>query len=206
MIFKRKNTNQEENYLFTGLGNPGPEYELTRHNIGFMVIDRLAVKWDSPVRKYKDQALYGIHKTKSYRAILIKPQNYMNRSGRAVRSFANFYKVPDSQIMVIFDDLDLPFGEIRIRESGGSSGQKGMESILQSLGTQDFPRMRIGIGRPPGKKDPADFILDQFKPKERKSLDLLVGTCAEAIETFLDNGIDQAMTRYNRSIFENEKD
>ena len=130
----------------------------------------------------------------------------MNRSGRAVQSIANFYRVPISQIMVIFDDLDLPFGEIRIRESGGSSGQKGMESILQSLSTQDFPRMRVGIGRPTGKQDPADFILDQFKPKEKKSLDLLVVTCVEAIETFLDDGIDQAMTRYNRSIFENEKD
>lgn len=206
MIFRKRNMVQEENYLFAGLGNPGQEYEFTRHNIGFMVIDRLAERWDSPVRKYKDQALLGIHKTEQFRAILIKPQTYMNRSGRAVRSLAKFYKVADFHIMVIFDDLDLPFGEIRILESGGSSGQKGMESIIHTLGTRNFPRMRVGIGRPPGRQDPADFILDEFKPSERKSLDLLLDTCADAIVTFLEEGIEKTMTRYNHSVFENEKD
>jgi len=206
MIFKIRNMVQNDNYLFAGLGNPGPEYELTRHNIGFMVIDRLAERWDSPVRKHKYHAVYGLYNAEKFRAILIKPQTYMNRSGRAVKSFANYYQIPESRILVIFDDLDLPFGEIRIRKSGGSSGQKGMESIIQSLGTQNFPRMRVGIGRPPGKQSPADFILDEFKQRERESLDLLLDTCADAILTYLSDGIDKAMTRYNHSIFENEKD
>lgn len=126
----------------------------------------------------------------------------MNNSGQAARSFFNFYKPPLSQTMVIFDDLDLPFGAIRIRQNGGSSGQKGMRSIIEHLGTEDFARMRVGIGRPPGKMDSVDFILDKFRPAEQVDLDIILNYCVDAIEVFIKDGIEKAMTIYNKNILD----
>jgi PTH1 family peptidyl-tRNA hydrolase len=203
-MFFRKRALQEQmdHFLFIGLGNPGREYTHTRHNIGFLVIDRLGERWNTRIEKYKFKSLMGEYRVDSFKAILVKPQTFMNNSGQAARSFFNFYKPPLSQTMVIFDDLDLPFGAIRIRQNGGSSGQKGMRSIIEHLGTEDFARMRVGIGRPPGKMDSVDFILDKFRPAEQVDLDIILNYCVDAIEVFIKDGIEKAMTIYNKNILD----
>ncbi len=203
-FWKRANQRQMNHYLFVGLGNPGREYAQTRHNIGFLVIDQLANRWNTRVEKYKYKSLMGEIRGDTDKRILVKPQTFMNNSGMAVRSFVNFYKPPLSQVMVIFDDLDLPFGTLRIRESGGSSGQNGMKSIIAHLGTEDFPRMRVGIGRPPGKMDSADFILDKFRPTELEDLSIILNHCADAVEMFMKDGIEKTMTLFNKNILNGE--
>jgi PTH1 family peptidyl-tRNA hydrolase len=191
-------------FLIIGLGNPGREYEMTRHNIGFLVIDRLAERWGVDVNKYKFKALLGEYRKPHEKIVLIKPQTFMNLSGNAVRSFYQFYKAPLTQVMVIFDDLDLPFGNIRIRKSGGSSGQKGMKSIIEQLGTEEFPRIRVGLGRPPGKMNSADFILNKFKTTEKKDLEFILDKCVDVVECFIENGLDTTMNRYNGSALDDE--
>jgi PTH1 family peptidyl-tRNA hydrolase len=191
-------------FIIIGLGNPGREYEMTRHNIGFLVIDRLAERWSVDVNKYKFKALLGEYRKPHEKIVLIKPQTFMNLSGNAVRSFYQFYKAPLTQVMVIFDDLDLPFGNIRIRKSGGSSGQKGMKSIIEQLGTEEFPRIRVGLGRPPGKMNSADFILNKFKTTEKKDLEFILDKCVDVVECFIENGLDTTMNRYNGSALDDE--
>jgi peptidyl-tRNA hydrolase, PTH1 family len=192
------------NFLIIGLGNPGREYELTRHNIGFLTIDRLAERWDVKVNKYKSKALIGEYRIANEKVVLVKPQTFMNLSGNAVRSVYQFYKLPIEQLLVIYDDMDLPFGFIRIRKSGGSSGQKGMKSIIEQLGTEEFPRIRVGIGRPTGKMNSVDFILNKFKSSENKELSIILDTCADAVECFIEKGIDTTMNRYNGSVLDDE--
>jgi PTH1 family peptidyl-tRNA hydrolase len=193
-----------DHYLIVGLGNPGRDYEMTRHNIGFLVLDRLAKRWGVEINKFKFKALMGEYRKPHEKVVLIKPQTFMNLSGSAVRSFIQFYKPTNEQVLVIFDDLDLPFGSLRIRKSGGSSGQKGMKSIIEQLGTEEFPRIRVGIGRPPGKMKSEDFILNKFRTLEISDLDLILDKGANAIECFLTDGIEAAMNRFNGSVLENE--
>lgn len=205
MIFKKFAALTHVNhYLIIGLGNPGREYEMTRHNIGFLAVDRLAKRWGVEVSKYKFKALLGEYRKPREKVVLVKPQTYMNLSGNAVRSFIQFYKSQNEQVLVIFDDLDLPFGSIRIRKSGGSSGQKGMKSIIEQLGTEEFPRIRVGIGRPPGKMDSVDFILNKFRNSESTDLDFILDQCADAVECFIKDGIETAMNRFNGSVLDNE--
>jgi PTH1 family peptidyl-tRNA hydrolase len=201
---KRASQKQMDHFLLVGLGNPGREYKYTRHNMGFLVIERLAAYWKTDVEKYKYKSLVGEYRNDESKIFLIKPQTYMNNSGHAVRSFVNFYKVPNEQIMVIFDDLDLPFGTIRLRQGGGSSGQKGMQSIIEQLGTEEFPRMRVGIGRPPGKMESVDFILDEFRQNEMEDLKIILNYCVDAIEVFIRDGIEKAMTKFNKNILDVE--
>lgn len=200
---KDLDTNRNQ-YLIIGLGNPGRDYECTRHNIGFLVIDHIALRWNVRVSRYKHKALVGKKKTETYSVMLVKPQTYMNLSGVAVKALVDFSKPSLANILVIFDDLDLPFGEIRIRQSGGSSGHNGMRSIIEKLGTLEIPRLRVGVGRPRGKKDPADFILDQFANQEQKDLPLIIDFCAHAVETFIQSGIAQAMTEFNHSVLKDD--
>jgi len=198
MIFRKLLKREQRNhFLLIGLGNPGREYANTRHNIGFLVIDRLSERWGMRVEKYKYKSLVGEYRGDGFKVILVKPQTFMNNSGMAASSFYRFYKPPLSQLLVIFDDLDLPFGTIRIRQSGGSSGQKGMKSIIAQLGSEDFPRMRVGIGHPPGKMDSVDFILNNFKAKDQEDLDFVLNRCTDAAVTFIGEGIEKAMTWYN---------
>jgi peptidyl-tRNA hydrolase, PTH1 family len=205
VIFKKLAELTHINYhLIVGLGNPGREYELTRHNIGFLVIDGLAERWGVQVNKYKFKALVGENRKPHQRVLLIKPQTFMNLSGNSVGSFYRFYKPPLDQLLLIFDDLDLPFGTVRIRKSGGSSGHKGMKSIIDQLGTEEFPRIRVGVGRPPGKMNSADYILDKFRKSEKSDLDLILSDCTDAVETIIENGIEMAMNRFNGSTFGNE--
>lgn len=206
MIFKNLLSKESNDwFIFVGLGNPGREYENTRHNIGFLVVNRLAERWNIDVTRYRFKSLSGDGRFDDKRIALVKPQTYMNNSGFAVRSFTKFYKLDMAQLMIIHDDLDLPFGRIRLRKSGGSAGQKGMQSIINQLGHSTFPRLRVGIGRPPGRMDPVDYVLKKFKPKDEILLDQVLDTCADAIETYLDEGIEKAMTLFNQSILDNEK-
>ena len=191
-------------FILVGLGNPGREYENTRHNIGFMAIDRLAQKWGVDLKKMRYSSLFGEARFNDAKVVLVKPQTYMNNSGVAVASFVRFYKPALEQLLVVFDDLDLPFGSLRFRPSGGSSGQKGMQSIINRLGNGEFPRLRVGVGRPPGRMDASDFILRPFMKREEERLDFVLQAAADAIETFLRDGLEKSMTVYNRSILDDD--
>jgi PTH1 family peptidyl-tRNA hydrolase len=187
-----------DRYLIVGLGNPGREYQATRHNVGFRCADALikahglvvAAKKQSKA-KVADGAIAG------RRVLVAKPQTFMNLSGSSVQGLATFYKIPPERIIVIFDDLDLPPGTLRIRQKGGSGGHRGLTDIVQKLGTQNFPRIRFGIGRPPGKMDPAAFVLRPFSAEEIPLVEQAVERALKAIETWLIEGIDIAMTRFN---------
>mgnify|MGYP000848418750 FL=1 len=184
-------------YLLIGLGNPGREYANTRHNFGFMAIDRLAVRLNARGMKVQSKAIVMDSKYEDHKLILAKPQTYMNLSGQSVQGLAHFYKIPNENLMILSDDLDLPFGTIRIRASGGPGGQRGLSSILEKLGTKDIPRMRLGIGRPPGRMDPADYVLQNFSRDDLKSLSELLDRAADAALEFVVNGLTAAMNKFN---------
>ena len=184
-------------FLIVGLGNPGREYRLTRHNIGFMCLDHLADRQGVTFSRVESRALVAKTAYQSNRLVLAKPQTYMNLSGQAVSSLARFYKVPLEHLLVAYDDVDLPLGMLRLRPEGGSAGQKGMQSIIERLGSQDFPRLRLGIGRPPGRMDAASYVLQEFHPGE---VDLLAATLERAVDailTFVTEDLVTAMNRYN---------
>jgi PTH1 family peptidyl-tRNA hydrolase len=184
-------------YLFVGLGNPGREYRQTRHNAGFMLLDRLAERLEISFTRMESKALVAKTDYRGRRVILAKPQTFMNLSGQAVSALMRFYKVPVERLMVAYDDVDLPLGTIRIRPGGGSAGHKGMASIIERLGKQDFPRLRLGVGRPPGRMEAADYVLQDFKPEELKLLRLTLDRAAEAAFLFLMDGLEAAMNEYN---------
>ncbi len=187
----------ENTFLLVGLGNPGREYKDNRHNVGFMLIDRLCVLLDVRINRLQSKALVAFAAYRGSKIILAKPQTYMNLSGQAVRGLARFYKLPLENVMVAHDDLDLPFGAIRIRPGGGPGGQKGVASIIEHLGSKDFPRLRIGIGRPPGRMDPADYVLQDFPSADLVTLSETLGRAAEAALVFVTEGVEAAMNRFN---------
>lgn len=186
-----------EPFLLIGLGNPGREYANTRHNFGFMAIDRLAVRLNARGMKVMSKAIVMDSKYEDHKLILAKPQTYMNLSGQSVQGLAHFYKIPNENLMILSDDLDLPFGAIRIRASGGPGGQRGLSSILEKLGTKDIPRMRLGIGRPPGRMDPADYVLQNFSRDDLKSISEILDRAADAALEFVTNGLTAAMNKFN---------
>lgn len=190
----------ELSYLLVGLGNPGREYKDTRHNFGFMLIDRLAVRLNARGLKVQSKAIVTSVTYEDRKLILAKPQTYMNLSGQSVQGLLHFYKIPLTNVMVLSDDLDIPFGTIRIRAEGGPGGQRGLSSVIESLGTKDFPRLRLGIGRPPGRMDPANFILQNFSRDEMKTLSEVLDRAADAALEFVMNGLDKAMNKFNGSI------
>lgn len=206
MIFKQHPSNDSlEWFIFVGLGNPGREYENTRHNIGFSAIQRLAQRWEIEVSRYRFKALTGAGTVVGKRVALVMPQTFMNNSGMAVSAFVRFYKIDLAHLVVINDDMDLPFGNIRIRKAGGSAGQRGMQSIIDRLGSSSFPRVRLGIDRPPGRMDPKDYVLKKFKPDEEIILKHVLDTCGDALEVYLDKGIEKAMTLFNGSILNDDE-
>lgn len=182
--------------LVVGLGNPGPQYEKTRHNIGFMVVETLADR---------ERARFGVHKKSGADAvttriagrqvILAKPRSYMNLSGRPVAALARFFSVDPAHLIVVHDELDLDFGTLRLKLGGGEGGHNGLRSISQSLGTKDYLRTRVGIGRPPGRMDPADYVLKPFSSVERKELDLVREEAADAVELLLRVGLEAAQNQ-----------
>jgi PTH1 family peptidyl-tRNA hydrolase len=187
----------ENTFLIVGLGNPGREYRETRHNIGFMLVDRLAFRLNTSFRRLQFKALVATGTYAGNKVILAKPQTFMNLSGQAVSALARFHKLPPANLMVAHDHLDLPFGAIRIRPDGGAGGQRGMESIIERLGTPEFPRIRLGIGRPPGQMDPAAYVLQDFPDGDAVSLSQTLERAADAVFTWMEGGIDAAMNRFN---------
>jgi PTH1 family peptidyl-tRNA hydrolase len=190
----------ENSYLLMGLGNPGREYRDSRHNAGFMLIDRIAVRLNARGMKLQSKALVTTAAFEDRKLILAKPQTYMNLSGQSVQGLIHFYKLSLTNVLIAHDDLDIPFGTIRLRPGGGPGGQRGMASTIEQLGTKDFPRLRIGIGRPPGKMDPSAYVLQDFNREEMKSLSEIIDRAADAALEFVVSGLDKAMNKYNGSV------
>ena len=186
-----------QTYLIIGLGNPGREYAQTRHNAGFLLVDRLAERLGTRFRRLQFKALTTDARYGDAKIILAKPQTYMNLSGQAVGALVRFYKVPPEHLLVAYDDLDLPLGTVRLRPKGGHGGHKGMRSIIERLGTQEFPRLRLGIGRPPGRMDAADYVLQRFSPAELTAMETAWTRGIEGIFRWLEDGLDAAMNFVN---------
>jgi len=184
-------------FLIAGLGNPGREYKASRHNIGFMLVSHLAEELGVTFSRVQFKALVTKTEYQGSKLILAKPQTYMNLSGHAVGSLVKFYKIEFDHLLVVYDDVDLPYGRIRMRPSGGSAGQKGMRSIIDQLGTQEFPRMRLGIGRPPGSKGAASYVLRDFSGEDAEFLPSVLDRGVEAILTYIREDLTTAMNRYN---------
>jgi PTH1 family peptidyl-tRNA hydrolase len=190
--------------LIVGLGNPGRKYRHNRHNVGFMALDRLAERTQLSFAKQQSDAFVSVGVIAGVRVVLAKPQTFMNKSGGPVSALRRFYKVADEDIFVIYDDLDLPVGTIRIRPFGGSGGHNGMNSLIERLGTQGFPRLRIGIDRPPGRMDPARYVLKDFDKDQRPVVEEVIDQAARAVERWIEEGIESAMTEYNGNLAQSE--
>ena len=186
-------------FLIAGLGNPGRKYRGNRHNIGFMALDRLADAYNISSRTVQNQAIVANGRIQEHAVILAKPQTYMNRSGDAVGPLANYFRIPPERVLVIYDELDLPFGTIRLRERGSAGGHNGMKSIISHLGT-DFPRLRLGIDRPPGRMPVPAYVLQDFGKEDLPLLESVLDEAVRAVETFLNEGIQLAMSRHNGNL------
>lgn len=182
-----------EPLLVVGLGNPGPRYETTRHNVGFLVADILAERIGSGFKVHKKSgAEVTTGRLGGRSVVLAKPRTYMNESGRHVGPLANFYSVAPADVVVLHDELDIDFGRIRLKFGGGEGGHNGLKSVASALGTKDFQRVRIGVGRPPGRQDPAAFVLENFNSRERPELGLVLENAADATELLLQHGVEAA--------------
>ncbi|MGN0979210.1 MAG: aminoacyl-tRNA hydrolase [Candidatus Avoscillospira sp.] len=185
-------------WMIVGLGNPGKEYERTRHNAGFRVADRLAAQLHVKIDRLKCKALTRFVDYEGLRVLLVEPQTYMNASGAAVSALATYYKVKPERILVIFDDISLPVGRVRVRRDGSAGGHNGIKSIIQSLGTDQFPRVKVGVGaKPHPDYDLADWVLSKFSAKEEKALEPALEHAAAAALTVLTDGVDKAASAYN---------
>lgn len=187
----------DSTFLIMGLGNPGRQYAGNRHNVGFMFVDRLGVQLDARGMKLQSKAIVTTAMYEGRKMLLAKPQTYMNLSGHSAQGLAHFYKVPLDRLLVAHDDIDLPLGTIRLRPGGGPGGQKGVASAIERLGTQDFARLRIGIGRPPGRMDPADYVLQNFAGAESEILADALDRSVRAALAFVVAGLEAAMNKYN---------
>jgi peptidyl-tRNA hydrolase, PTH1 family len=184
-------------WLVVGLGNPGPEYAMNRHNLGRMVVDLLAERLGLRFKAHKGRADIAEGRIGSTRVVLARLRSYMNDSGSAVAALSDYYKVPPERIVAIHDELDLPYGDLRLKLGGGDNGHNGLKSLRRSLGTGDFHRVRLGIGRPPGRMDPAAFVLKDFGTAERKELPLVVDRAADAVESLVTHGLVRAQNEFN---------
>jgi PTH1 family peptidyl-tRNA hydrolase len=191
-----------EPWLVVGLGNPGPEYAKNRHNVGFLVADLLARRTGSRFSRAR-RAVAEVAETRlgygGPRLILVKPMTFMNLSGGPVANLAQFYKVPVERIVAVHDELDLPWAALRLKVGGGEGGHNGLRSMSRSLGSKDYVRVRFGIGRPPGRQDPADYVLSDFSPVERKELDFFVDRAADAAEMVIIQGLEPTQNKYHAS-------
>jgi peptidyl-tRNA hydrolase, PTH1 family len=192
-------TTYDDRYMIVGLGNPGRRYHYNRHNIGFMALESLAEKHEIDLKRVQSRAIVGSGRIAERAVILAKPQTFMNLSGESVGALMNYYRILPRCLLVVYDELDLPFGTIRLREKGGAGGHNGMRSIIQHAGT-DFPRLRLGIGRPPGRMDPAAYVLQDFDQAEIPIVDEMLVTARAAIESFITQGINLTMSRFNGPI------
>jgi PTH1 family peptidyl-tRNA hydrolase len=186
-----------ERYLIVGLGNPGLKYAANRHNVGFRCLDRLAAAHDLGFDRRQKKARVALGAIRGRRVVLAQPQTFMNDSGQSVAPLVQFYRVPPARLLVVYDDLDLPLGTLRLRPEGGSGGHKGMRSIIAQLGDQTFARLRIGIGRPPGQMDPAAYVLQDFAADEESVIEEALERAVAAVEAWLVEGVEMAMSRHN---------
>ena len=195
-MFLKKTSGAE--WLIVGLGNPGGQYENTRHNVGFRALDELAEIAGVPVQKLKYKALTNTCTINGSKVLLMKPITYMNLSGEAVGEAARFYKLPPERVLVLSDDVSLPVGRLRIRKSGSAGGHNGLKSIIQHLGTEAFPRVKIGVGgKPHPDYDMADWVLGKFSPEDQKVIDAMVQKAAQAAAYYIQEGPDRAMAKFN---------
>ena len=190
-----------ERFLIVGLGNPGRKYRGHRHSIGFMAVDKLAAAHGITSSTVQNKAIVGNGRIHAHPVIIAKPQTFMNNSGDAVGPLVRYYKVLPENVFIVYDELDLPFGTVRLRESGGAGGHNGMKSIINHLG-QDFPRMRLGIGRPPGNMPVEAYVLQDFNKSDLPVLEDVLDVAVRAIETYIQDGIQLAMSRHNGSVLE----
>lgn len=185
-------------WLLVCLGNPGDKYENTRHNVGFMVADEIAERQKKPIQRLKFKALTNVFSISGEKVLVMKPITYMNLSGEAVRQAADFYKIPPERILVISDDTALPVGRLRIRQKGSAGGHNGLKNIIQHLGTDQFPRLRVGVGEKPHPDyDLADWVLGKFQGEDKKTIDHAVKRAADAVECIMAEGLDRAMGKFN---------
>lgn len=185
-------------YIVAGLGNPGNEYNMTRHNIGFSTIDYIADQNNTTVKKLKFKSLYGEINVAGEKVLLIKPQTYMNLSGESLREFCSFYKVPAEKVIIICDDVSISTGKIRIRRKGSSGGHNGLKSIIYQLGSEEFIRIRIGVGSPENADyDLADYVLGRFSKDEIPVLEESIIKASNAVFEIIKNGVDSAMNKFN---------
>ena len=197
-MFFGKNRASGPEWLVVGLGNPGEKYENTRHNVGFLTVDQLADRANVPVQKLKHRALTNTAEVGGVRVLLMKPVTYMNLSGEAVGEAARFYKIPPDHVLVISDDVSLPIGKLRVRRGGSAGGHNGLKSIIQHLGTDQFPRLRVGVGQKPHPDyDLADWVLGKFQGEDKKAMDAAIQRAADGVECLLKEGLDRAMNRFN---------
>ena len=184
-------------YLIVGLGNPEIEYANTRHNMGFNVINEISNKCNIKVSKSKFNALYGMGEIQGKKVILVKPQTYMNLSGESIIKFKKFYKISNKEIIVIYDDIDLAIGDIRLKPKGGAGTHNGMKSVIQNLNTEDFIRVRVGIGAPEHKEDMINYVIGAIPKREKEVLNESTKKASESVIEILQNGIDVAMNKFN---------
>lgn len=185
-------------FLIAGLGNPGRQYEKTRHNMGFDTIDELIDRYRIPQGGIAHKAMYGKGMIAGEKVLAVKPLTYMNLSGEAIREYVNYYKMdPETELIVIYDDIDLKPGQIRIRKKGSAGGHNGIKSIIAQIGTQNFYRVKVGVGAKPKGWDLADYVLGRFSPEERELVDKAICDAADAVEMILKDGIEAAMNHYN---------
>ncbi|MFK4789222.1 aminoacyl-tRNA hydrolase [Microbacterium sp. ZW T5_56] len=188
-----------DTWLIVGLGNPGPQYEATRHNIGQMVIDELAARRGERFGAHKAGARVSETwlRPGAAKLILAKPNSFMNVSGGPVSSLAKFYSIEPDHVVIIHDELDIPFDSVKLKVGGGHGGHNGVRDVAKALGTADFPRVRVGIGRPPGRQDPADWVLSPFPAGQRQELAMLVADAADAVEMTVEDGLLAAQQRFH---------
>lgn len=188
-----------DTWLIVGLGNPGPRYEATRHNVGQMVIDELARRRSETLRSHKANARVAETwlRPGGPKLVLAKPNSFMNVSGGPVSALAAFYGVPAERVVIVHDELDIPFDSLKLKVGGGHGGHNGVRDVAKALGTPEFPRVRVGIGRPPGRQDPADWVLDPFGAAERPNLPIAISDAADAVEQLVDEGLLAAQQRHH---------
>jgi len=197
IFFWRSKEGKQAMYLIFGLGNPGSRYQFTRHNIGFMVLEKIATQWEVELKQKSFDALWNSGKVAGLNVLLAMPQTYMNLSGNAVRKLLAYFKADVNNLIVIHDDLDLPFGTVRLKTGGGNAGHKGLKSIVTCLGSADFMRVRLGIGKPSDKSRIEDYVLERFESKEASELQQIIQLAADAAIDIVISGMQTAMAKYH---------